>query len=685
MCGIFGLIVKENSDYDYKFIKKLTEELALLSESRGKESAGFSIYNPGKENDNGKISVIKGAETVSKLIDNGKFDKFYLEANGLDKAGLNSIIKHPFALTGHSRLVTNGTQLLDFNNQPVIKDGIVGIHNGIITNVDDLWEMFTDLNREFEVDTEILLSLIRSFINEGSSLPEAFVKVFNVIQGAASIAFMFNDKNCLSLVTNCGSLYLINNSRNDIVIFASEEYFLKELMSINHIQNMIGEHTIKQVHAFTGYLYNIKTLEHEFIKTNEPYESKNIDFNSDKKLSIDYKPEGKTTYTAPSISASQEAHLKSLLKYDYENVAKLRRCTKCLLPETFPFIKYDDKGVCNVCNNYKPMGNPKSLEKLMELVEPYRSKTGVTDCIVPFSGGRDSSYSLHIIKKELKLNPITITYDWGMVTDLARRNIARVTGKLGVENILVSADIKMKRENIGKNVTAWLKKPALGMIPLFMVGDKYFIYHTMELRNKTGVRLNLWGSNKLENTDFKVGFCGVGLDFDKKRIDSVKLTNMLKLFKFYGGNFLFNPSYLNSSLVDSFGAFLSRYVKERKDYYHFFDYVKWDEHQIESTIINEYEWETAPDTKSTWRIGDGTAGFYNYIYYSVAGFSEIDTFRSNQIREGMITREEGMKFILEENAPRYESLKFYFDTINVDFEKAIKIINNIPKLYRDKI
>ncbi|MBP9095370.1 MAG: glucosamine 6-phosphate synthetase, partial [Ignavibacteria bacterium] len=76
---------------------------------------------------------------------------------------------------------------------------------------------------------------------------------------------------------------------------------------------------------------------------------------------------------------------------------------------------------------------------------------------------------------------------------------------------------------------------------------------------------------------------------------------------------------------------------------------------------------------------------YNYIYYSVAGFSEIDTFRSNQIREGMITREEGMKFILEENAPRYESLKFYFDTINVDFEKAIKIINNIPKLYGDKI
>jgi asparagine synthetase B (glutamine-hydrolysing) len=681
MCGIFGLIVKENSDYDYKFIKKLTEDLALFSESRGKESAGFSIYNPAA----GKFSVIKGAETVSKLINEGKFDKFFLEANELKEDELNSAVKNPFALTGHSRLVTNGTQLLDFNNQPVIKDGIVGIHNGIITNVDDIWESFTDLNREFEVDTEVLLSLIRQFINDGSSLPEAFVKVFNLIKGAASIAFMFNDKNCLALVTNCGSLYKINNSRNDTVIFASEEYFLKELMNINHIRNMIGEHTIKQVHAFTGYLYNIKTLEHEFIKTKGPYEKKNINFDTDKKLAIDYKPEGKIKYTPPHISASHEAHLKSLLKYDYENVSKLRRCTKCLLPETFPFIKYDDKGVCNICNNYKPMKNPKTLENLIELVEPYRRKNGATDCIVPFSGGRDSSYSLHVIKKELKLNPITITYDWGMVTDLARRNIARVTGKLGVENILVSADIKMKRENIGKNVTAWLKKPALGLIPLFMIGDKYFFYHTMELRKKTGVKLNLWGSNKLENTDFKVGFCGVPLNFNKKRIDSLKLKNIITLMGFYGKNFLGNPGYLNSSLYDTIGAFVSRYMTERKDYYHFFDYVQWDEHQIESTIINEYEWETAPDTKSTWRIGDGTAGFYNYIYYSVAGFSEIDTFRSNQIREGMITREEGMKFIQEENAPRYESLKFYFDTINVDFESAIKIINNIPKLYRDKI
>lgn len=677
MCGIFGLIVKENSDYDYKFIKKLTEELALLSESRGKESAGFSIYNSGSE----KISVIKGAETVSKLIDNGKFDKFFYESTGLEKKDLSTVIKNPFALTGHSRLVTNGTQLLDFNNQPVIKDGIVGIHNGIITNVDDLWELFTDLNREFEVDTEILLSLVRQYIKNGSSLADAFVKVFNVIQGAASIAFMFNDKNCLSLVTNCGSLYTVNNSRNDILIFASEEYFLKELMNINHISHAIGEHSIKQIHAFTGYLYNIKTLGYEFIKTNEPFEKKNISFDVKKKFEIDYKPEGTNPYIAPNISASEEARLKSLLEFNLEAIKKLKRCTKCLLPETFPFIKYDSKGVCNICNNYKPVNQPKPISALENLVAPYRSKNGSQDCIVPFSGGRDSSYALHVIKKELGLNPIAFTYDWGMVTDLARRNIARICGKLGVENILVSADIKVKRDNIRKNIEAWLKQPDLGMIPLFMAGDKYFFYHCNEVKKHTGISLNIWGINALENTDFKVGFSGIDFDFDKKRIYSLSIMNQLKLFGHIGKNFITNPSYINSSIPDTFGSFFVRYIAPKKDYYHLFDYTEWNEKLIEDTLINEYEWELATDTKSSWRIGDGTAAFYNYVYYTVAGFSEFDTFRSNQIREGMITREEGMKMIETENYPRYDTMKWYFDIVNVDFENTIKIVNKIPKLY----
>jgi hypothetical protein len=97
--------------------------------------------------------------------------------------------------------------------------------------------------------------------------------------------------------------------------------------------------------------------------------------------------------------------------------------------------------------------------------------------------------------------------------------------------------------------------------------------------------------------------------------------------------------------------------------------------------LNEYDWERAPDTKTTWRIGDGTAAFYNYIYYTVAGFTEHDTFRSNQIREGDLTREQALEIIMDENRPRYPNIKWYLDAIGMRFSDVIPVINAIPKLW----
>ena len=89
----------------------------------------------------------------------------------------------------------------------------------------------------------------------------------------------------------------------------------------------------------------------------------------------------------------------------------------------------------------------------------------------------------------------------------------------------------------------------------------------------------------------------------------------------------------------------------------------------------------APDTTTTWRIGDGTAALYNYIYYTVAGFTEHDTFRSNQIREGQISRERALELFNVENQPRYQNIRWYLDTLGMDFTSVIKTINNMQQLY----
>jgi len=118
-----------------------------------------------------------------------------------------------------------------------------------------------------------------------------------------------------------------------------------------------------------------------------------------------------------------------------------------------------------------------------------KAKNGQPDCLIGFSGGRDSSYGLHFLKKELGLNPIAFTYDWGMTTDLAYRNQARMVEKLGVEQIVLSADISMKRDHIRHHILAWLKKPDLGMIPLFMAGDKQCEFYTNRLVRRSNLKL----------------------------------------------------------------------------------------------------------------------------------------------------------------------------------------------------
>jgi glucosamine--fructose-6-phosphate aminotransferase (isomerizing) len=348
-----------------------------------------------------------------------------------------------------------------------------------------------------------------------------------------------------------------------------------------------------------------------------------------------------------------------------------------------PYIKFDEHGVCNYCHNYKKRNKPKPVEELFKLVEPYRKSGKEFDCIVPFSGGRDSSYGLHLILEELKMKPLTYTYDWGMVTDLGRRNISRMCSEMGIENIIVAANISQKRKNIKMNLSAWLKSPHLGMMALLTAGDKHFFRHVERVKDQTGINLNLWGVNPLEQTHFKTGFLGIKPDFEE---DKVYSNGIMKQLKYHSKRFRAmseSPSYFNSSLWDNLSGEYYRSFTTKKDYFHIFDYWTWDESTVNNILINQYDWETAIDTPTTWRIGDGTAGFYNYVYYTVAGFTEHDTFRSNQIREGQLSREEALKLVEIENFPRYQNIRWYLDTLGLDFKEVIKVINQHPKLYNE--
>jgi glucosamine 6-phosphate synthetase-like amidotransferase/phosphosugar isomerase protein len=160
MCGIFGVIIKENSTFPRDYIKEIVKNLYLLSESRGKEASGLVIRS------NNVIQVLKEPIAASTLIKSDVFSNIF---NTLSNNSINSTLSgETLAIFGHSRLVTNGRAELNSNNQPVIKNGSIGIHNGIIVNDQKIWERHPDLEKECDVDTEVLLSLLQYYRNEGT-------------------------------------------------------------------------------------------------------------------------------------------------------------------------------------------------------------------------------------------------------------------------------------------------------------------------------------------------------------------------------------------------------------------------------------------------------------------------------------------------------------------------------------
>jgi hypothetical protein len=476
------------------------------------------------------------------------------------------------------------------------------------------------------------------------------------VQGAASIAFLFDALDVLLLATNTGSLHYVTNERRTFFAFASERFILQRLCQELDLAKSAGEMRIVQLPAFQAMLVSLRDLGLQGFPT----------------------AIGNGRVSPPPKIDRRE---RPLAIVDHTKTAgRLRRCTRCILPESYPFMEFDELGVCTYCRRWRPI-QVKGEEALRRAVEPYRSRDGSPDVILAFSGGRDSTYGLHYVKKVLGMNPVAFTYDWGMVTDLARRNQARICGKLGVEHIIRSANIQKKRRYIRKNIEAWLQKPELGMVTLFTAGDKQFYHYARQLRKETGIKLVIFCTgNMIEDTPYKTGLCGILEDDHEMTLTGLSFRNQVALLGYYARNYLKNPAYINESIWDTLWAYWCTFV-QKDDFLYLYHYVPWEEGELVGTIQREYDWEVATDTKSTWRIGDGTAAWYNYIYQTIAGWSEDEVMLSNMIRENCFTREEALRRAAEYNQPRFPSIRDYAQLVGFNCEEALTIINGAPKQY----
>jgi len=627
MCGIFGFI-DFNGEIGNK--NEIFYELAKFSKRRGKDSTGVWLMNDYLEH-----SCVLPINS-KKFIKTNEFKKEILP-----------YISNSSLVLGHCRLATNGEANVFKNNQPFINNGLVMAHNGIIVNTDDLTKEFKI--KKYKSDSRVLMKIILKLIKEKKlSLVESIKYLSKYTLGTLNLVILDNrDSRNIKIVfaSNNGSLYI--GKYKSAILFASEKIFLDKLGLREMIINKIDPGKIVEIDAFNKWNETI---------LNKPI---NLEIKKDKKTN-DY--------------------CLTNHKIDFEKIFKIKRCLKCILPETTPFISFDDNGICNYCNEHTKIKH-KGVFELEKIIKNYRSIDNKPDCIIAFSGGRDSSYGLHYLVKVLKMHPVAVTFDWGMLSDIGRRNQSRMLAKLGIEHIVVTADIKKAREDIKMNLKAWLKRPRLGMIPLLMQGDKTTEYYVDKIKKELGVKLVFFcRGNELEKEEFKSGYCGVKNADPGGVIHNYYWLDKLKLLTYYVKEFILNPAYLNRSLWSSFLGYLVTFVIPH-DYIYLWHYVPWDENKIIKTLKEKYSWEGDIETGLTWRIDDGSPAFYNYIYCQIQGFTENDSFRSRQIREGIITRDKAIKLVMMENRPRYQSLKWYFDSIRINGNKVLSKIDKIKKRY----
>jgi hypothetical protein len=127
----------------------------------------------------------------------------------------------------------------------------------------------------------------------------------------------------------------------------------------------------------------------------------------------------------------------------------MKRCSVCILPETFPGVQLDEKGVCLYCRQFK------GREALEESKEKYRARfdalfkerrrRGSHDCLMAYSGGKDSTYTLVVLRERYNASILALTVDNGFVSPAALSNIRNVVEKLGVDHILYKPRFDLMR------------------------------------------------------------------------------------------------------------------------------------------------------------------------------------------------------------------------------------------------
>ncbi len=349
----------------------------------------------------------------------------------------------------------------------------------------------------------------------------------------------------------------------------------------------------------------------------------------------------------------------------------MKTCSRCVLPETAESLTFDEEGVCSVCRQieykHSQIDWAERGRALDALLDRHRGKHSY-DCIVPFSGGKDSTFTLWYLIRVKKLRPLVVRFDHGFLRQNVQENSLRTLRTLGV-------DVHHFTPN-------WQVVRKLMFESLRRRGDFCWHCHTgifsypMWVSIWQRIPLIIWGEPTAEYASFY-------------RYDEEEEVDERRFNAFV--NLGINAEDMLGMLDDT----ISSYPVTERDLLPYTyppadqlvgvrsvllgSYIPWDVKEQVKLIKRELGWqgdqvEGVPPEYDYEKIECFLQGVRDYIKYLKRGFGRTSHLVSIDIRNGRKTREEAEDLVTEFDGRRPAALDLFLDYLGITEKTFLELI-----------
>jgi hypothetical protein len=317
-------------------------------------------------------------------------------------------------------------------------------------------------------------------------------------------------------------------------------------------------------------------------------------------------------------------------------------CSRCVLPDNYPFITFNAAGECNYCLDHKPRSYS-GIDKLLGSIENNRNPQAAYDCLAGLSGGRDSTYMLHYLVRELDLKVLACTFDNGFIPPVTWDNIFSTIQSLGVDHIIVKSDAV--RSNAQYILSGLIQKPSPAMVSMLCAGCRTgYVRMITKIASETGCRVSISGGGE------RAGSPATMLLARSPKPDSRSMIAGFIRELIINPFYLSHPVDLTRLLIEFYTRFMPVSQKNRPfRFLPLFLFIEWNENMIISTITNELGWRTPEKMSSGWRSDCKIHQIRQYLYQELLGYTKNNDLLSQMVRNHQINQSQALRRLATEN------------------------------------